>query len=195
MPPLPAALALGALLAVVLAWSGVAGFRYWRRRRAARALRARFESISFDLLRDVLLPDGSGGVLQVDWLLFTPRGLLVVDLRTVRGMIFGSELMDQWVAMDGARRLELANPTGPMFDRIAVVRQLAGELPVDGRIIFADGASFPKGQPPWAMLLSALEAEFPAIDRAAGPAAPAGWPEAWAQVRSAAKPSPVKRRV
>lgn len=195
MPPLPAALALGALLAIVLAWSGVAGFRYWRRRRAARALQTRFESISFDLLRDVLLPDGSGGVLQVDWLLFTPSGLLVVDLRTVRGMIFGSELMDQWVAMDGARRLELANPTGPLFDRIAVVRQLAGELPVDGRIIFGEGASFPKGQPPRAMLLSALEGEFPVVNRAAGPAAPAGWPEAWAQLRSAAKPSPVKRRV
>jgi len=186
------------LLAALLATAGAAGVflavRYWRGRRAERALLRRFEAISFDLLRDVLVPDGGGDPMHVDLLLLTPRGVLVVDLRRVTGNVFGSDGMDRWAVMDGNRRSELRNPIGSLLDRVAAVKALAGEVPVDGRVVFLPGASFPKGHPARVTPLESLTQEFPAADRNAQPSPVAAWADQWAQVRRAVRPSPVGRR-
>ena len=60
-----------------LAWL----WRWYRLRRQRLALIARITSVSIDHVRDVLVPDGNGGVMHLDYVLLTPRGLLVIDLR------------------------------------------------------------------------------------------------------------------
>ncbi len=181
----------GGVVLVVLAFLAL---RYWRRRQAQRALLAPFEAVSFDLLRDVLVPDGSGGQVHLDLVLLTTRGLLVVDLRDTPGMIFGSEAMDDWAIMDGQRRLSMSNPLGGLFDRMASVKLLAGEVPVDGRVVFTARASFPKGRPPKVTELAALTQELPAADRQADPSPVAAWRDPWERVKAAATPSPMSRR-
>ena len=182
----------GVIVAVAL--GSYLGYRYWRRWRAERALLEPFEAVSFDMLRDVLLPDGSGGQVHIDLLLLTAKGLLVVDLRHASGMIFGSESMDDWAVMDGNQRQSIKNPTGPLLDRIASVKLLAGDLPVDGRVVFTRLATFPKGRPPRVGELASLTREWPAADRAQQPSPVAGWSEAWASIRAASTPSPIARR-
>lgn len=179
--------------ALVLATGAVAGYRYWRGRRQLRARLRAIESVAYASLRDVVLPDGNGGELHIDFLLLTARGLLVADLREVRGTIFGGETMNQWVVMDGARRHTLGNPLEPLYDRVAAVKSLAGEAPVEGRVIFAGGGRFAKGRPPGVTMLESLAAEFPPADRAAGSAAADLWRPAWEAVSGAAVPSPVAR--
>ena len=186
-----AAVITALLIAVVAA---VVGYRYWRRWRQLAARLRQIESVAYETLRDVVLPDGNGGELHVDFLLLTARGLLVADLREARGTIFGGETMNQWVVMDGARRLTLNNPLEPLYDRIAAVRQLAGEVPVEGRVIFTGGGRFAKGRPPHVTMLDSLSSEFPQADRIARSAVPALWRSAWESVRAAAVPSPLNRR-
>jgi len=182
---------LGALVAGAAATYGVVVYRRYRVR---RALVERFAAVSHDRLQDVLLPDGSGGWFHVDFLLLTAPGLLVVDLRDVAGLIFGSEQMTEWTVIDRQHRTTFANPLGPLYDRVAVVKQLAGEgVPVQGRVVFTDRGNFPKGHPPLVTRLDSLSLEFPRGE-VSDSALAERHREAWERIRAAASPSPLRRR-
>jgi Nuclease-related domain len=170
----------------------VAAWRRWSVYRGRRQLIKSFEAVSAAVLRDVLIPDGSGGQLHIDFLLLTGRGLLVVDYRDVVGVVFGGEHMKEWAVMNGNERTTFLNPLEALYDRIAAVKLLAGEVPVDGRIVFTSSSKFPKGRPPRVMRLDLLESEYPA----AAPGAPhpaERYRAAWDQLVSQAEPSPLAR--
>jgi hypothetical protein len=170
----------------------VAAWRWWDRYRARSKLIKSFEAVSASVLRDVLIPDGSGGQLHIDFLLLTGKGLLVVDYRDVEGVVFGGEHMKEWAVMNGSRRTTFLNPLEALYDRIAAVKLLAGEVPVDGRIVFTSRSKFPKGRPPRVMRLDLLEAEYPAA--VAGSPHPAERHRpAWDQLAAQAEPSPLAR--
>ena len=191
--PLEVWLALaGAVLVAALAAGGIVA---WRRHRARRALLDRIESVAAEYLQDVVLPDGAGGWFHVDFLLLTGMGLVVVDLRDMPGLIFGSEQMTEWTVMHKHRRATFPNPLGPLYDRMAVVRALVGEsVPVDGRVVFTDRGSFPKGHPRPVTRLASLATEIPPLGIAGREELLARLRPAWEQVKAAATPSPLKRR-
>jgi len=144
------------------------------------------------VLRDVLIPDGSGGQLHIDFLLLTGRGLLVVDYRDVAGVVFGGEHMREWAVMNGSERSTFLNPLEALYDRIAAVKLLAGEVPVDGRIVFTSRSKFPKGRPPRVLRLDLLEGEYPpAVPGTTHPAE--RYRPAWDQLVAQAEPSPLGR--
>jgi hypothetical protein len=186
LPPsqlVPLAVA-GALLALGLAWLGGTAFR---RARARRALLSRIEAVSGAYLHDVLLPDGNDGWFHLDFVLLTAGGLVVLDLRDLPGLVFGGEHMNEWTVMFKQRRSTFPNPLGPLYDRVAVVRALAGaKVPVEGRVVFTDRTTFPKGHPPEVLRLSSLAGELPPpIEAALTALRPA-----FERVRAAATPSP-----
>lgn len=194
IPLTPGQLAVTALIVVVLIVGGALGYRHWRRADARRKRMQHLAAAAFDLVQDVLVPDGNEGHLHVDYLLLTAAGLVVVDLRDVPGMIFGSESMDEWTAMDGVYRHTFPNPLGPLYDRMAAVKLLAGRTPVDGRVVFSSRGSFPKGRPPRVTLLGSLSDEFGVADRKLEPSPAAGWSNDWATVKAALAPSPHGRK-
>ena len=111
-----------------------------------RAARARaVTNCGYEHLRDVLVPDGQGSTLHVDFLLLTARGLVVIDLRDIEGNIFGGDQMTEWTVMHRALRYTFPNPQTGLYDRIAAVRALAPELPIEGRAVFTSSGQFPKG--------------------------------------------------
>jgi hypothetical protein len=184
------AVALGVLV-------GLAGARAWRTYRAYRARErraARLRRISLDMVRDVFLPDGTGNGLHVDYLLLTTRGLLILDLRDWIGNGFGSDSMTEWTVMAGSRRFTFANPQGAMYNRLAALSAIAGEVPVDGRIVFGSQFAFPKGTPRMTLREESLEAEFPLGDRAAAERVVEPWRDVWLTLRSSLPPSPFPTR-
>ena len=184
----------GLAAAAVLVLLATLGVLAWRRHVAARALLDKIESVAAAHLRDVLLPDGSGGWFHVDFLLLTAMGLLVIDLRDLPGLIFGSEQMTEWTVMQKHRRFTFPNPLGPLYDRMAVVRSLAGEgVPVDGRVVFMDRATFPKGHPPAVTRLTSLVSEVPALGGGSDLLIERLRP-AFERIRAASSPSPLRRR-
>src|SRR6202035_5565213 len=153
--------------------------------RARKALRTAVIAGASDHLINRLVPDGMGGGFHVDYLLLTLRGVVVIDLRDVRGNIFGGDQMAEWTVMDGPHRFTFTNPQGELYDRIAAVKALAGEVPVEGRIVFTRRGKFPKGLPKWTLMVDALRAEFHLPDFEA-PAGRAGrYREGWRGLREA----------
>ena len=163
-----------------------------RQARARRAIDNVISSVAFDELRNVLLPTGSGEQIHVNYLLLTQRGLLVIDLFDVPGVIFAGEKMEQWSVFGPKRHFTFTNPMPMLYDRVAAVRHVAGDMPVEGRIVFSMRGEFPKGRPATVLRLDALQDEFPAVERSPGGASAAFAP-VWEQVKRAAQPNPLAR--
>jgi Nuclease-related domain len=180
---------------VLIGFAAVFGFlvswawRWYRRYRVRKALRAAVTAGSADYLANILVPDGMGGGFHVDFLLLTLRGVVVIDLRDVRGNIFGGDQMAEWTVMDGAHRFTFTNPQSALYDRIAAVKAVVGELPVEGRIVFTRRGKFPKGLPKWTLMIDALRSEFPAHEFVSPAESAARHRDGWQRLKDAVKPS------
>ncbi len=181
---------------VLIAVAAAAGFglswawRWYRHYRARKALRAAVIGGASAHLMDMLVPDGMGGGYHVDYLLLTVRGVMVIDLRDVAGNIFGGDQMAEWTVMDGAQRSTFTNPQSALYDRIAAVKAVAGDVPVEGRIVFTRRGKFPKGLPKWTVMLDALRGEFASSSDFTAPAdGSAQYQEGWRRLQEQLKPS------
>jgi hypothetical protein len=178
-------IAAAVVLGFVLSWA----WRWYRQYRARKALHAAVTAGAADHLIDTLVPDGMGGSFHVDFLLLTLGGVVVIDLRDVKGNIFGGDQMAEWTVIDGAHRFTFTNPQSALYDRIAAVKAVAGTVPVEGRIVFTRRGQFPKGLPKWTLMLDALRAEFPAANFESPAETMARFRDGWQQLRDAVKPS------
>jgi hypothetical protein len=182
---------IAAGVAIVLVGAGgyVAVGAYQRRARRKQLL-ARLDRIAYESAHQVLVPDGMGGYIHIDHLRLTPRGLLVLDTRRVPGLIFGGDQMSDWTVI-GRRRFTFDNPQPALYDRLAAVKALAGDFPVEGRLLFSNIGKFTKGMPKYVMMLDGIEVEFPQVDRSLkGSAALEPFAEVWSRVVAQLKPSP-----
>jgi Nuclease-related domain len=176
---------------LVLGVGGYMGYGAYQRRSRRKALLGRLDRIAYEAVHQVLVPDGMGGFIHVDHLLLTPRGLLVLDTRRVVGLIFGGDQMSDWTVMGRGRRFTFDNPQPALYDRIAAVKALAGDFPVEGRLVFSNLGKFTKGVPKYVVMLDGIEVEFPAVDRSLkGSAALAEFTDAWSRVVAQLRPSP-----
>jgi Nuclease-related domain len=178
---------LGVVAVGFIAFFG--GRLYVARRRDARRV-AKVTAGSADYLRDVLVPDGNGGDYHLDFVLLTSRGVVVIDMRDLVGMVFGGDQMTDWTLMNGAQRSTFANPQSALYDRIASVKAIAGETPVEGRIVFTKRAKFPKGQPRFTVSLDSIASEFPKLGAAELEIAVARYRPGWERIKQTCKPSP-----
>jgi hypothetical protein len=186
----PQWLGLGAagLLLAALAFFGL---RAYRRRARRKSLLARLERVASAAAHQVLVPDGMGGFIHVDHLLLTPRGILVLDTRRVAGLIFGGDQMSEWTVMGRGHRYTFDNPQPALYDRIAAVKAVVGDVPVEGRLLFSNVGKFTKGIPKWVVMLNGIEVEFPLVDRGNRAFAASGqYEEAWNRLVAQLRPSP-----
>ncbi len=187
-------LILWAVLGVMLLAMVVFTVRVLRRRAAARRLHQGIIAASVEYLENVLVPDGMGAFLHADYLLLTSRGVVVIDLRDIRGNIFGGDQMTQWTVMNGAIRTTFQNPQHALYDRVAAVRSLAGDLPVEGRVLFTRRAKFPKGLPRWTLMVDSLRAEFPRVEADAARVLGEHFRQNWQALCAAVAPSSLRRK-
>jgi hypothetical protein len=130
------------LVVVLLIWLIVRG-----RATQGRSLTKVLDSISFDRIEALIIPNADEGEIQIDYLVLTAQGLLIVDVKDVNGAVFGSDKMQDWTVISDDHRYTFNNPQPALYDRIAAVRQIVRQVPVAGRIVFLDGAEFTKGTP------------------------------------------------
>ncbi len=138
---------------------------YQRRHRKARRLKKVLGAIAFDRIDGLIIPSADVGEIQIDHLLLTSEGLLIVDIKDVRGSVFGSDKMQDWTVISDNHRYTFSNPQHALYDRIAAVRQIVRQVPVSGRVLFLDGADFTKGVPGLVCTLDSLLGEFAEKDR------------------------------
>ena len=165
------------LLAVAL-WLGAPALR---RSVAGRRLRRQLRRAGAGLLESVVLPDGLEGEVFIDYLLLTPRAIDVLMVQRYHGAVFAAEGMDSWSQVVGSRTYRFANPLPELERNVMAVRQAAGDVPVQGHLVVAGEASFPKGRP---AAIRGIDAFAPAGDEAV----PTPLRQAWQALRQAARP-------
>jgi hypothetical protein len=172
------------------AFVGFLGVRVWMLRRKDARRVARVTSGAADYLRNVLVPDGNGSDYHLDFVLLTSRGVVIIDMRDLTGNVFGGDQMTDWTLMDGPRRRTFVNPQSGLYDRIASVRAITQDTPVEGRIVFTKQAKFPKGLPRFTVMLDSVAAEFPRLGAAELEISVSKYRPGWLRLKEAVKPSP-----
>ncbi len=170
----------------------IAGFfliRHLQRRGAERRRLAAIAGSAADYMQNVLVPDGNGSYYHCDFLLLNSRGIVIIDLRNVSGNVFGGDQMLEWTVMNRGERYTFPNPHSAMYDRIAAVKALVKDVPVEGRVVFSKRAVFPKGFPKWTLKVESMLTEFPILDAAQREAAVAHFRPSWEALKGATQPS------
>ena len=139
----------------------------YRRKTASDRLKKILDEISYDSIEGLVLPNSDDGEIQIDYLLLTSQGLLILHIKDAPGAVFGSDKMQDWTVISEDRRYTFSNPQPALYDRIAAVRNVVRQVPVEGRVLFLDGAEFKKGVPSMVCDLDELLAEFGEEDKAA----------------------------
>jgi hypothetical protein len=176
--------------AVAVIALGVWGYVLLRAYRTRKTIEATIASVAYDMLKNVLIPNGNGGHIHIHYLLLTQRGLLVADLLDLPGAIFGGDQMIEWTVIGKKRRYTFANPQHTLYDRMAAVRLLTGDVPVEGRVLFTLRSEFPKGKPRNVLRIDDLAREFPPVDKVRGNIT-AAFGDVWANVKKNAEPNPL----
>jgi len=175
---------LGLSLAIVLsAWLFIR-----QRRRRARSLENVLNKIAFERLEKLIIPKADEGEIQIDHLVLTAQGLVIIDLKDVSGTVFGSDKMEQWTVISDDKRFTFSNPQPALYDRIAAVKQIVRQVPVSGRVVFLDGATFTKGVPSLVANLDELQHEFGDWDEDAAKVKIEAFMPHWEQIRARAAP-------
>lgn len=150
------------------------------------SLEGALAAISFDHIDALVIPSADEGEIQVDKLILTSKGLLILEIKDVQGTVFGSDKMQDWTVIAKDRRYTFSNPQPALYDRIAAVRQIVRQVPVAGRILFLDGAEFTKGVPEMVCNLEELVAEFGEPDKSAAKFKIEAFTPHWELIRKAA---------
>lgn len=98
-------------------------------------------------LRNVVIPDAVEGASLIDWVMLTPQGILVLNIKTYRGMIFASENIRQWTQVIARRSFTFDNPLQQLEIDVVTIKTLAPGVSVKGYVVFDYDSHFPKGRP------------------------------------------------
>jgi len=156
---LPLAIVL-ALLAAAAAWlkphlKGAAG---------EAAVARRLHRLGFPCLHDVILPAQDGSLTQIDHVALTAQGLLAIETKTYAGSIFGQQNDRDWMQALGGRKSRFQNPLRQNFKHVAALRHHL-RTDVQGLVVFAGTARFPKGLPPGVVTLATFAAHMDRLGR------------------------------
>jgi hypothetical protein len=152
---------LAVVVLLLIAWLA------YRRFAGRDHLRQVLDEIGYDRIDGLVVPDSDDGEIQIDYLLLTSHGILILHIKDAQGVVFGSDKMQDWTVISENRRYTFSNPQPALYDRVAAVKQIVRQVPVEGRVLFLDGAEFTKGTPSMVCGLDELFAEFGEKDKAA----------------------------
>ena len=155
-----------------------------KRQGRSRSLTSVLNDIAFERIQGLVIPKADEGEIQIDYLMLTAQGLLIVDIKDVQGAVFGSDKMQDWTVISNDKRFTFSNPQPALYDRIAAVRQIVRQVPVAGRVVFLDGAEFKKGVPDLVCNLDELLAEFCDQDKDAAKVKIEAFKPHWEQIQS-----------
>ena len=115
-------------------------------------------------IKDFIIPDGIGGLLEIEHLMLIDQGLLLIETYPMGGNLFGSEKIDQWTQIIHGRSFKFANPLRHIRTSRQAIKVLAPKIPIFCRIIFTTDAIFPKGKPDEVSILDSLAEDMQLIN-------------------------------
>ncbi len=102
-------------------------------------------------VRDVVIPDEVGGYTQIDHLLLTAQGLVLLEWQYLRGVIHGSDFAQDWTRFERGERHEFVNPLRHVRKLADTLEQIIqGEklgVPIHRHLLMSGPVSFAKAWP------------------------------------------------
>jgi len=117
-------------------------------------------------VNNILIPDGVGGVIEIEHLLLLEQGILLIETNPISGLIFAADKMENWSQVSAGRSYKFVNPLYRLQLAQQALQDLIPKTPVFCRLIFvAEAALFPKGKPEKVSTAATLEADLEPLNR------------------------------
>jgi len=106
------------------------------------------EAYSQDEVKNIIVPDGVGGLIEIEHLVLLKQGILLLETNPISGVIFAADKMENWSQVFDGRSYKFINPLYRLQLTQQAISELVPDINVFCRLVFmADDASFPKGKP------------------------------------------------
>lgn len=122
-----------------------------------RKINKAIQKIGSQYLKQVILPDGMGGSIFLDYVVLAQNSITLVILKKFRGTIFCADNIDQWTQLVGNKSYKFPNILQQLDSDISSVKMLAKDVEVTGLVIFPSDCDFPKGRPEQVKKINELE--------------------------------------
>jgi hypothetical protein len=163
----PGLLSLAIIPSIIVS---VFGWYYWRHLDKSwnqRQISQVLQSIGVKFLQDIMLPDGIEGYTYIDYLLLTPKGMVVLDINLSEGHLFGGESVDEWTQVVNKKTYKFNNPLYDNQTKCQAVRwniknntDTNDDLETHGWIAFSSAGNFPKGIPESISMIKDLDGDL-----------------------------------
>lgn len=97
------------------------------------------------LLNNITLRLDDGTTTQIDHILITRKGVLVIETKDYSGWIFGSEKQKSWTQVIYKKKSKFQNPIHQNYRHLKAVKELLDYLPskaVKGLVVFTNKSEF-----------------------------------------------------
>lgn len=158
------------------------------RRRLRKILRRR----SPDLLENLIIPGAYGGLTKIDCAVLTSGGILCIQTKHCKGIVFGSENEPQWKNVDGVRQRRFLNPVIQNAGRARALQKIVPDIPVASLVVFTGPAELTAPKVRNAIRVRDLDSYVAKF--VFGPCRVKDWDGAWLTVKSAALTDEDSRR-
>lgn len=113
-----------------------------------------------DELKNIIIPDGIGGLLEVEKIFLLEQGVLILGDYPISGHLFGAEKIEQWTQIIDGRSYKFANPLHQLEYVRQAIRSLIPKMPVFCHVVFTADSNFPKGKPAAVSVLPSFEQDM-----------------------------------
>jgi hypothetical protein len=131
--------------------------RYLKRTVEYRTIKRIVKGWKGQFLNNVVLRDGIDSYIFIDYLIKLPNLILAINTYNYEGYLFGGDSLDQWAQLARYKSYKFDNPLYRLRESILVLKNRVKDTRVEGRIVFSNNGSFPKGMPTGVVLLDALK--------------------------------------
>jgi len=136
------------ILVLVLCLSVFITFLWSRRKLSPSAqLNLVLQPFMRDEVKEIIIPDGIGGLLEVEHVVLLDQGLLLIETYSISGNLFGAEQIDEWTQIIDGRSYKFANPLRRLRTARQALKLLAPNVPIFCKVVFNADSHFPKGKP------------------------------------------------
>lgn len=158
------------------------------RRRLRKILRGR----SPDMLENLIIPGAYGGLTRIDCAVLTTGGILCIQVKHCKGIVFGSENEPQWKNVDGVRQRKFLNPVIQNAGRTRALQKIVPDIPVASLVVFTGPAQLTAPKVRNAIRVRDLDSYIAKF--VFGPCRVKDWDAVWLTVKSAALTDEGSRR-
>lgn len=121
------------------------------------------KELSIGYARNVILSDGLYGYHFIDYLVLLQGRILILGVQDYEGYIFGGEKIEEWAQVLNNRSHKFDNPLINIKHYTQAIHEIAGNVEIVGRVVFAGKCSFPKGVPSGAVQIENFYKELESI--------------------------------